>query len=293
MGRKHRANKMQPNNAHALKWLRIVVRMLDRVSPALAARWLARLWFSTRRFKQPNREMKWLQQVQRKSLQTAYGDIALYLWPQQGPTVVLLHGWSGRGMQMGAFAEPLQRAGFQVLAFDAPGHGESPGNSTSIFQIVEVLQQLEQAYGPFYAAVAHSFGGMVLALALAEGLSIQRAVSIGSPVQVEYLMDSYCRLLGVPARTVKRFKQLLERRLGADVYERSSTDRIAHRIDIPLLIIHDNQDAEVPLEQAKLLQRSWRDSRLIVTEGLGHRRILRDPQVIEQAVGYLLDPISP
>jgi pimeloyl-ACP methyl ester carboxylesterase len=267
-----------------MRWL---VRMLNAISPRLTALWLTRIWFSTRRFKLPVREKKWLTMAQRDNIDTPYGKLATYLWDQQGPTVVLIHGWSGRGLQMGAFAEPLQQAGFRVLAFDAPGHGESAGNSTTIYEILDCLRLLEQRHGLFHGAVAHSFGGMVLACALADGMSMQRVVSIGSPVQVEFLVESFCDALRVPEASRQRFRQRLLKLLGDDMYERGSTDRIAHRISTPLLLIHDRQDQDVPVSQSELLSGRWPQLERMITDGLGHRRILRDTQVVDRVVEYL------
>src|SRR5262249_24545271 len=56
-----------------------------------------------------------------------------------GPRVYLLHGWGGRATQFAAFVEPLVRAGFMPVAFDAPGHGASGGRTASLLHFARAL----------------------------------------------------------------------------------------------------------------------------------------------------------
>ena len=61
-------------------------------------------------------------------------------------------------------------------------------------------------------------------------------------------------------------------------------------LEKPLLVIHDVDDREVPFATAEQWVNNSRDARLSRTTGLGHRRILRDPEVIAQAVAFMGDP---
>src|SRR5690349_20988780 len=42
-----------------------------------------------------------------------------------GPTVLLVHGWSGAAAQWSRFIDPLVRAGYNAVALDLPAHGFS------------------------------------------------------------------------------------------------------------------------------------------------------------------------
>ena len=61
------------------------------------------------------------------------GHLALYDWGS-GPTVLLVHGWGARGTHLGKLVPPLVAAGYRVVAFDAPGHGQSSGRSATLPQ---------------------------------------------------------------------------------------------------------------------------------------------------------------
>ena len=72
-----------------------------------------------------------------------------------------------------------------------------------------------------------------------------------------------------------------------DIFARLSTEAMLAGQSLPGLIVHDRGDRDVPVAHAERLQHSWPDARLMLTEGLGHRRILRDPEVIAAAVDFL------
>jgi len=205
------------------------------------------------------------------------------------PMVVLVHGWSGRGSQMGAFAAPLVAAGFRVLSFDAPGHGQTAGNSTNIFEMRDVLNAIADKIAPIHSLVTHSFGGMVSALALSEGLAVNKAVLISPPAQVEYLINRFSDVMRFPHAVRNNLKARLNKRFGDQTLAQISTMITSRRLEhIPALIIHDQQDHDVPLQQAEKVHANWPDSEFIKTKGLGHKRILYNAEVIETVVGFIM-----
>ncbi|MCW8955955.1 MAG: alpha/beta hydrolase [Gammaproteobacteria bacterium] len=266
--------------------IRLSLAWVDKVSPALAAQWVYRMWFRTQQYPVPKRELKWAQQAHYYELQSDYGALAIYSWGE-GPTVLLVHGWSGRAVQLGAFAQPLVDAGFRVVAFDAPAHGKSPGKQTTIFQIIEAMNLVANDTGPVHAIISHSFGAMVIARALATGLSTEKVVCISPPAHTDFLIESFCQTLKVPEATKIRFVKKIEKRFGDDVRSLISAEFNARTLSVPALIIHDRNDKEVPWQQGERLARAWPGSRLALTEGLGHRRILRNQAVVKMAVDFI------
>jgi hypothetical protein len=64
--------------------------------------------------------------------------------------------------------------------------------------------------------------------------------------------------------------------------------RIAAGLGTPALVVHDRTDGEVPWSDGDEVARAWPGARLRTTEGLGHRRVLRDPAVIAEATAFVL-----
>ncbi len=269
-----------------LRVLRAALRSLALLSPRLAGRWMYRLWLTTHRFTEPEREARWRREGTAFTVAGQNGPLSLYHWGE-GPCVLLLHGWNGRGTQMGAFATSLVKAGFSAVALDAPGHGRSPGNSTTIFEIIDAVKRVADALGPLHGVITHSFGAMVIARALRDGLPAARVVCIASPARLAFLVDSFCRTLRAPARARADLLRRLESRFGNHIDSEIAADTNAAGLSVPALIIHDRDDADVPWQQGELLANAWPGARLRLTRGLGHTRILRNRGVIRASVDFI------
>jgi pimeloyl-ACP methyl ester carboxylesterase len=220
--------------------------------------------------------------------------VAGWRWGDSGPAVILVHGWGGRASQLRHFVAPLRASGYRVLAFDAPGHGASPGSELSLPRFARVLSQVASELGPIDALVAHSFGAAASAAAMADGLKPARAVFIGPPSNELRWFDFFSEELALSAPTKRLAKAAIEARVGA-AFEDFSAEAMGSRIDVPLLVLHDRLDREVPWEDGERIARVFPGARLLTTTGLGHRRILRSAQVIESVVSFLAGrtPVEP
>jgi len=99
-------------------------RLLSALAPSVAARLAERRFLTPSRPRRPDAELALLATARARPLFVGTRHIELWLWGA-GPSVLLVHGWGGRGTQLGAFVEPLVARGFSVVTFDAPGHGAS------------------------------------------------------------------------------------------------------------------------------------------------------------------------
>jgi len=272
----------------AFRLLRRTLALSALVSTELTGRWVNRLWFRTQRFPEPAREKAWLASAERLTLTHGGRPLAVYRWGA-GPTVLLVHGWHGRGGQLGAFVAPLVAAGFRVVAFDAPAHGRTPGHATNLPEVSEALSQVAAAFPPLHGVIAHSFGAASTLVAISRGLAPRRVVTLSAPASIEFLMDSFAAQLELPAAVMDVHRRLMEQRFGADVWRRLSPTVIARGIDIPALLVHDQQDHDVPWQEGETLAHAWPNAISIQTQGLGHRRILRDPAVVARSVAFMAE----
>ncbi|HEY8720399.1 alpha/beta fold hydrolase [Pengzhenrongella sp.] len=264
--------------------LRAAFAVLDRVAPPLAARWALDIWCTLPKGSGRRRDARPSEGV-RADLTTAPGRrLAVEVWGE-GPPVYLAHGWGGWRGQMGAFVTPLVESGHRVVAFDAPGHGDSdPGalgrRRGNAAEFAQALGQVIEAQGPAAGVVAHSLGGATAALAVRDGAPVSRLALIGASPDPIGMTDTLSGLLGYGERTKGRFLARLEelaRRPLAD-FDLTSVSRVA----ADTLIVHDRQDKEVPYAEGARLAEAWLSAELVTTTGLGHQRILADPTVIER-----------
>jgi pimeloyl-ACP methyl ester carboxylesterase len=270
----------------ALKMLRLYFQTVGRVLPGVAVKTAYRLWFQTRRFAEPARELRWLKDSRQDLVDHQYGPLAVNIWGE-GPTVLLVHGWNGRGSQMGSFAQPLVDRGYRVVAYDLPAHGRSPGNNTNIFKAIETLEAIAETYGPIHGVIAHSFGVMVTTLALREGIEINRFAAISPPTSLDWLIERFERILQIPAPTHRALVRHIEADFGKNIWDKVALDKAARHLDIPALIVHDDQDYDVTWQQGKILADNWPGAVFMKTSGLGHRRVLRDRNTINAIVDFI------
>ena len=298
-------HKKKSKNLHkpplVLNFIRFVFKYLGALFPKLVGRWAYKLWFSVHRSKSiPLREQKWLKtatRIEAIDLEINEFDVGTlpvmtYYWEnkdaEDAPLVMLLHGWTGRGSQMGAFVEPLLKAGFRVLAFDNHGHDKTPGEATHLFLQSAVQRALAEKIGDIYAIVTHSFGGMVTAYSLNHGLQTQKIVSISSPARFEFLLERFSNSLHLPQSIQNYMTARFEKEYGENLQERVSCTSTCKQLGhIPVLLIHDENDEDVPIYESELILKAWPNSQLIRTSGLGHRSILYNKKVIEETVKFL------
>jgi len=283
----HERNSFDPPDPPlAVRALRLLFKLSGAVAPRWAARLANTLWFRPQRHRPPAREQAVLARAQQISLHHAGKRIAVYRWGE-GPTVMLVHGWSGRAGQLGELVAPLTGAGYRVVAFDAPAHGKSDGRDTTLPEISEVILRLASDFSPVHAVVAHSFGVACVLFALQQQGFARRVVAFSAPATLEGLVEKFSAGLALSPRTVQIMREMLVRRFGENLWTRFSAQDMAPRARLPALIIHDRDDRDIPWREGEAVARAWPHARFLSTEGLGHRRILRDPGVIGRVVDFL------
>ncbi len=270
---------------NAERAVRAAFEMLDRGAPGLAARLAQRMFFTPPRTRRSPRIEALLATARRRDVDADGTRIAAWAWGE-GPTVYLVHGWAGLGGQLGAFVRPLVEQGFQVVTFDGPAHGRSSGRRASIVHFARALSAVGKVFGPGHGLIAHSLGGPAAAFAMSRGFPVERAVFVAPPADPGDWSMQFARRLGLSPRVMAAMRVRSERWLGVSWGDVSLTG-LAVGQSAPLLVIHDQDDRDVPLRHGAAVAASWPGARLVETTGLGHNRILRDAGVVAQAVSFI------
>ncbi len=210
-----------------------------------------------------------------------------------GPVVYLMHGWGGSGAQLSALVDPLRRAGFRVIRFDAPSHGRSgPGacgrGRTHGVEFAAALAAVMHRFGPAHAVVAHSMGVLPSLLVQRTGLPVGRLALIAPVRDLDGHLDRFAALVGMGPRTRRVMDERIASLIGEPVAGMDVRRLRVHAGEIPLLVAHDRGDRETAHAHSVELIEEWAGpATLITTDGLGHRRILTDPLVVEQVVDFV------
>jgi len=277
------------NSSTSLALARIYFAVASRLVPNLAPRQAERLFTAPPRYAGRSRPSD---DARREVI--ASGKHPLAVWhagPRAAPAVLLAHGWGGRGVQMSSFVEPLVASGFRVVWFDQPGHGDSGEAPVALPDLVQAVQTLVAAHGPFAAAIGHSLGAAAIGLALRGGLQLGRVVFVSPPASINEYTHNFARMLGLTPAIRDSMRRRIERRYGVRFAE---IDRIEGLSELRLaaLFVHDGDDVEVPFEHTQRLAQRMPDARIIKTHGLGHYRLLRDAGVVRAIVDFVVGDVG-
>ena len=270
----------------SLTMMRSALKLLSRTSPNVASRIAVDLFMTPRRFRTPDRERALLADASPFEVRLGTGTtIRAWSWGE-GPVVLLVHGWEGRGSQMSTFVQPLVDAGYRVVTFDAPGHGASDGNRSSLPHFTWALRGVAEATAEPHAIIAHSLGCAATTLALKEGLTANRLVFFAPPLDPVEYTARFGEIIGIDGEVLNRMRLRIEERFLRK-WSDYSLGETAREMTAPLLIVHDREDRETYWSEGNALAQAWPNARLITTEGLGHRKILREPALIEEATRFI------
>ena len=266
-----------------LRLLRPALGAFSAVAPALAAPVAERLFLAPPRYPQPAHEAAALASA-RSTIVDGETPIRAWTWGR-GPAVLLVHGWGGRGAQLASFAPPLVANGYSVVTFDAPGHGQSPARESSLVAFIAAIRAVSGALGPVRGMIAHSIGAAAAACALRDGLRADAAVFLAPPADLTLHADIMLEALGFGRRSRELMRERIERRLGVP-WSTLDVASFAAEMRTPRLVMHDREDAEVPWQEGAIIAQAWPGATLSTTGGLGHRRLLRDHDVVREAVDF-------
>jgi pimeloyl-ACP methyl ester carboxylesterase len=278
------ANALQAAAPSAPRIVQWGLRVLGAVAPSLADRLILRLYITPRR--RPPRDPA--AGSRRGELVVDGERLAVWTWGQ-GPTVLLVHGWSGDATHMGAFVAPLVAAGRRVVAVDLPAHGRSTGKTTTLPRMARAVRGIADALGGVDAVVAHSLGATAVALAVERGLALERLVMVAPARELHAFTRVFAAALRLDGARTAAILEGVRLELGGD-YRGVDVLSYAARQTTPLLVVHDPGDREVPYEHGADIAAAWPGAALQPAAGLGHRRILRDPAVVAAATAFVDAP---
>ena len=273
-------------------WFRAIVRVLSVIPPLGAA-------FGWRLFWQLGSPaaVRAAEQAFHDSARVSRdGDIVSYAWGDGAHTVLLVHGWRSRASRFAAIGSALVDRGYTVVSFDARGNGSSSGTRTHALEYAEQIAVLGQRYGQFEAIVAHSLGAVATFIAVRRGVRTRRIVTVGAPHDFESVIRTFTTAVGMPreaSRALQRRVDRWARPLGVDVRREFVSELDPTAYTTPLLVVHDSGDREAPLEQAMLIVEAHTGPvETLITDGLGHNRILSDAGVVERIAQFVASPIE-
>lgn len=217
--------------------------------------------------------------------------VQTYRWGSGPKNILLLHGWQSHTYRWKKYVEALDKDEYAIHAFDAPGHGLSEGKFLSVPLYSEVIEGYIGRIGDVETIIGHSIGSFsaMYTFYRNQNLPIKKLVSLASPGEAQEFLDFYKISLALSEKSAgliaARFYELFRKTPGD-----FSAPRFAATLNIPGLIIHDEDDEDTSVAHSKKIHAAWKGSTFILTKGFGHN--LRSGEVIVRVIDFINEQLS-
>lgn len=279
--------------------IRAGFRVLSAATPGLAARAAARLWFRIPKPRVGDAAQAFLSTGERFTVDVNGRRVAAWRWGT-GPAVLFMHGWGGHGAQFQTMVHALTAAGIASVTFDAPSHGGSaPGalgpRYSTLFEFADALRVIAHRTPRVVGVVAHSGGCAAVAWALSRdaSLPVPRVVFVAPFARPLRYMRMFQDTLGLSDAVLRRFQSDTERQFAFRWSDLEVPEMAERMRTPPLLVVHDRDDRETMWQDGADIAAKWPGTELKTTSGLGHNRVLRDPDVVRSVVDFLTAATGP
>lgn len=214
-----------------------------------------------------------------------------FRWNQVRPhKILILHGFGSAAHNFHNYIAPLITKDYEVIAFDAPAHGNSEGDRINAVQYSEMIEKVDELFGPINGYIAHSFAGIALSLAMEKSNHQEdtRIVFIAPATETTTAIEGAFKMLKINNTQVRDlFHKIIFEKSGHPT-EWFSIKRAMNNIKATVLWIHDELDDVTPLDDAlKVKSANFPNIRFLITNGLGHKKIYRDNNIRNEVIDFL------
>jgi len=207
-----------------------------------------------------------------------------------GPVVLFVHGWNGRGINFAYFFKSIIDAGYSVITYDAPAHGKSQGRVTNYFELSDTVRAfLDPSRGfDIQTIIAFSIGASAAINCVSKDRPSVDVVLIAPALKLKEILLNVFNHHGVPKIVYENLIAEMERYCGYDLHK-DNPDVLAKTFLTKMLIVHDRDDRTIPYEHSKMLSDKRENIFLHTTHGLGHKRILKESNVVDVVTAYIFN----
>lgn len=204
--------------------------------------------------------------------------------------ILIVHGYQSASFKFDHFVKLFTGMGYEVLAFDAPAHGLSTGKRLHVLLYKEMIQKINELYGPIDTYITHSLGGLATSLVLEENNNAeQKLILIAPATETTSAIKMLFQLLPLSIKVQQEFEKVIYK-INNQPSSWYSVARIVPKLKCKVLWVHDEHDTITPFEDVKnLLNKNLSHVEFIITEHLGHRKIYHNHEVIEKIKVFLSD----
>lgn len=276
-----------------LQYLRTKFKTIGTLSPAVAGKLAFKLFCTPYPKYKKSKAPAIFHQANKLTVQVSSGIyIQGYEWNvnrPNGKTVLICHGYASHIYKFEQYIQPLLKQGFRVLGFDAPGHGKSQGKYINAVVYKDAIEHIIRVCGPIDHFMGHSLGGLTLSL-IAETIShpeTHKFVLIAPATKTTTTLDGFFNMMQLSEAVRAGFYAELGKLTHLPIRHFEVDRAIAH-YQGPLLWVHDQGDRVCPYQDlVNFKNKAPENIKFLITNGLGHNKVYKTPEVIEQIIAFL------
>jgi pimeloyl-ACP methyl ester carboxylesterase len=280
-------NSTNVRNNYKTKLVRVTLSFFYTFFPVLIENFIKQHFFAPKSYPLSDQEKQLLDSGESFEISIHQQHIKGWKWGE-GPYVILAHGWNGRGSQFILFIKNLIKTGLSVIVFDGPGHGQSAGKSSSYFQMTDAVRSLINYVGKenISGLLGHSFGSSAIINAISKENFNTKTVLLAPALNIKRILYDTFLSYGIPLGLFNDIIAKYEKKYGYNL-EKDNPINLIKSIKNELLIIHDQDDAITPYQESQDVSEKNKTILLQTSQGLGHKRILTDQNIINWTMDYL------
>jgi len=265
---------------------RRLIAFLWQLTPGIIGSLINKQFFTPQRHHYTQTQLEYLNTGNAFEIKVNDDTIKCWKWGK-GPMIIFIHGWNGFGLQFYPFIKSFLNKGFSVLIFDSPGHGLSPGNTCSYFQMTDVLRQfITSSFTDKIAGlIGHSFGAAAIVNSLEKEQFNLPAVLISPAIQLNKIIDHAFSQYQIPKGVYSKLIGEYEKKYKYSFSKDDPINLISWNAD-NYVIIHDQFDPVIPFSDSKQIIQMLPKIKLMAVKELGHKKILKNETVIHKSVNY-------
>jgi pimeloyl-ACP methyl ester carboxylesterase len=230
---------------------------LSYIAPKFASKKALDLFSTPRKGRVNAYQETFLESATKAIIKYNHLDVATYVWKGTNKKILLAHGWESNTSRWNTLIEDLKKDQHTIIALDAPAHGNTSGKFFNAILYAE--------------CIGHSVGGMATGFYQYkyQNKHLEKLILLGAPSEFTGVFKRYVDMLGYNSRIENGLNTLVEERFNQKP-EHFSLANFSKTIDTKALLIHDENDNIIPYEDAKLIDKNYKNATLISTKGLGH-----------------------
>lgn len=271
---------------YIIKTIGNFINLISYPLPKYAAKQAVKIFSTPRKGRLSDIETHYLENANQETV--IYNDVGIktYHWSGTKKTVLLVHGWESNAFRWKDLIEILKAENFNIIAIDAPAHGNSGSKIFNAILYSECINKVIKKFKP-YLVVGHSIGGTSSALAINNyKLDVKKLALLGSPSNFDKVVNNYIKLMGYNKKVITAMTTYFLKNFdnAVDYY---TIENFSQHIKAQGLIIHDKKDRIISFKDALHISKHYKNSKLIKTVGFGHG--LKNEQVYNHILEFLND----